>query len=288
MCSKLGFTDYSKTSCLCENCLPLDYNKPKSQRANLCTNDYPPYGFINDELNNIVPTNLSTPNCNQGDEFTCLNKALYKVDIQPGLTRPCSLEGGPWQIKNINALGLRYSTGFIEVCCDDVDNLEGSGCKGKSFTSNDPRLIDSYRGMRLNLDRPPLDGEVAVGNVVHDEIYDDKYKNYGKCYSTYNSINGGQIQYYVDKSISQPYFTPLFTVRSQVENTLFVDPMDNPKPMYPRFPLEEYNWKNFKGEGNSSTYDTIRHREDIMEGQMAKINQKKWEARWGDKVCTYC
>jgi len=53
--------------------------------------------------------------------------------------------------------------------------------------------------------------------------------------------------------------------------------MDSVKPMYVRVPLTQTN--NYISD-DQMTRDAIGFREDIMERQMAKYNQTRWDSRW--------
>jgi hypothetical protein len=167
----------------------------------------------------------------------------------------------PYQVSDyviLNQPGLTSSDDFVR------------GENGGYTKLYDSRLIDPRRNITTTLDVPPLEGYIHPCN-----LYDEN--NYGKPYSTYSDIKTGQYMYYVDKSDTSPYINPVFTISSDVEHVIFKDPMDSVKPMYVRTPLTKTNQYI---SDDQTTRDTISFREDIMERQMAKYNQTRWDSRW--------
>lgn len=63
----------------------------------------------------------------------------------------------------------------------------------------DSRMVDA-RGLRLELDQP-----AKIGAVNMNDVYKIDNKGYGGVYKTYSDINNGNVVYYVDQSISQPF-----------------------------------------------------------------------------------
>lgn len=170
-----------------------------------------------------------------------------------------------------------YTRNFMGESCNS--NAIGSkGCNGTVYAQPfDPRLYDSRRGQYNPLDRPSYTGEVLL-----KDIYNPKYNRYGKDYTSYSDIDAGQIQYYYSKDIAGAYSLPNFTQRSEVNRGIFKDPMGAIKPVYTRCPIKPKALSN-------SCLDDIRqstiHRESIMEGLTAKMNQQRWSSRYGDYGC---
>lgn len=142
------------------------------------------------------------------------------------------------------------------------------------YTSLDPRLKDVMRGgynMELNV-----------------PVYDANWKSFNrpmandiqtKEYSNYSDINGGQISYYVDDYLTQPYFSPNYQVRSTIHPKVFVDPMGSLKPEYNRMPvmttpkyLSDYRFDQ----------DQMGFREDIMSLQSRKRDQQDFSKFFGN------
>ena len=184
------------------------------------------------------------------EDFSCSNY------VYTNRTRNPSIYQSPEYIV-LNEPGIKPSSDFIHQ-----DN--------GYVKPYDARLIDTRRNMTTVLDVPPLESYTCEQNM-----YDEN--NYGKPYTTYSDIKTGQYRYFVDKTNSSPYINPLFTISSDIEHILFKDPMDSVKPMYRRVPLTQ---TNHYISDDQMTRDAIGFREDIMERQMAKYNQTRWDSRW--------
>jgi hypothetical protein len=142
------------------------------------------------------------------------------------------------------------------------------------YTSLDPRLIDVMRGgysMQLNV-----------------PVYDATWKSFNRGlgnkigtqqYSSYTDIDGGQVSYYVDDYLTQPYFAPNYQIRSQIQPRVFIDPMGSLKPEYNRVPIlqtasyiSDYRFDQ----------DQIGFREDIMSLQSRKRDQEDFSKFYGN------
>lgn len=152
-------------------------------------------------------------------------------------------------------------------------------CSINQYKSRDPRLYDEGHATWTTLNSPPLDSTVRL-----KDVYNTNLKDYGQKYKDYSDINAGQILYYIDREIAEPYFNPLFSNPSEYTKVLYKDPMDTVKPEYPR----NVPYKNpmtvpcpeMDGMCLSSISDSNRFREDLLTTQMAKMNQSKYTARW--------
>ena len=143
----------------------------------------------------------------------------------------------------------------------------------ETWTSLDPRLIDPIRGIRTQLDRPPLqpDNVQPLGHI-YDDSRVDRIRT-GIYPGGYPSIYGGDIQYYVDPSLAEAYGNPVYVIRSSVVPFVFQDPMGGLKPQYDRVPL-------FKNNTGLSEYtfdqDQMSFREDLISRQSRKMNQQDY------------
>jgi hypothetical protein len=137
----------------------------------------------------------------------------------------------------------------------------------------DSRMVDA-RGMRLELDQP-----AKVGAVNMDDVYKIDNSGYGGVYSDYTAINNGQIAYYVDKSISQPFFDPVYTLTSTVDKQILLDPMNNPKPDYSK----SVNSSLHSVVKDQSSRDQLSFREELMSRQQNLYNRSSWTNRWVKK-----
>jgi hypothetical protein len=240
---------YPKSSCPCNEC-PPSY----------------PY-FVQPDSKNPVPSSLGTDGCKDPQLFSCYNKQLYNKTVEP------SNKGNTVSI--LNHMGIQRDPNYVPVECSN-----SKGCR-TTWVGSNPLLLDPRRNILTKLDKPPYTGDVPVGNVCTDQIYTPYFRNYGKNYRNYSDINSGQIQYYVDSSLSESLFNPVFTNPAIVEHKVFMDPMGATKPQYDRHSLVQYDWDQCDKQAcDSFTHDSIEFREDLMSRQMRKMNQQDWSLRW--------
>ena len=140
-----------------------------------------------------VPTNMSVRNCDFPSYYECYDNKLFKEQIEPR-----NIHG----FTNLNpqAIQNQYDTSFSPVYCEKDKRLV--------YGSSDPRLISPvHSGQILALDKPPING----GQIKLSEIYTDPtLTNYGKQYSSYYDVNVGDITYYIDKSIEDAFYKPIY------------------------------------------------------------------------------
>ena len=235
---------YPQTSCTCGSCPNLPLTGVIKQNKNL-SQDYP-----------CAWCNLAMEYCKQTPEsFNCTNTEVFNTSKQPQLPTP---QG----ITRFNEFGevpgeITYAKDFMKTYCSDVQK--------EQYVSYDPRLLNAPRAQTLTLDAPPFEGRVRL-----KDIYDSKYDDVAaKPYNSLRDINSGQIAYWIDKELAQPYFKPLFTIESEVQSQSFKDPMDRINPQYSRTPLTNNN-RNISED--QETRDTIKFREDIMGTQLGQMN----------------
>lgn len=240
--------DYCKSSCDCYKCLDKSYPSEEGGR----------------------PSNMSVRNCKVPSVFECYDKVPFRADIIP------KTENG-YEILNPQIYKNNYDPDFTAIECP---NAVG-GCDKIQYTSSDPRLISiPHSGQVLNLDRPPLTGDVEL-----DKVADDKnLTNYGQNYKGYSDVNAGDIVYYINKQQQDHFFLPNFSTPAYATGTLYKDPMGSMKPQYKRFPMKSSNPLTHKRdhyEGCLSwMQDSLEHRQDIMSLQMRKQLEQKYEPRW--------
>lgn len=237
-----------KSLCDCENCPKIPENQ----------------GWPVRESGNVYTNNLGLLKCNQlNDIKTCISNNDVDWSKQPV---PWSKD--PLVILNPN-FGMKKATGYFKdpnsnKNCDDECQKLGNG-----VTAYDPRLIDVMRGgVYQTLDTAPYIGETLLKN-----IYNEEFRNYGRGYINYETVNGGQIRYYVDRDIMDPYFSPVSTIRSNVKTEVYTTPMTSFWPTYKKIPFTKDNKYISK---QQFTRDTITHREDLMSKQMRLMNRQKF------------
>jgi hypothetical protein len=234
---------YPKTSCPCEE-TPKTCTKPSGPK-----------------------TNMSVRGCDLPKCADFYDRIGLGSSIQP------SNKSG-WYELNPQVYTDKYATGFGKVPCK-----QPKGCDDPTYTSLDPRLISAaHNGQVTVLDRPPIDGDVLLKNV-----YNSNLDNYGTGFMPYDQIRDGQIVYYVDRSIEDAYFKPVFASKANEISNIYIDPMGGVKPEYTRIQEQENPSTNCRtpySDNLSFIQDTQSHREDLMSYQMRKRNQQRWETRW--------
>jgi hypothetical protein len=214
-----------------------------------------------------LPTNMSVRDCTTPKYYSCGNNLEFSSKV------------GPSDKLGINKLNPQvYSS-------NRAHDFEKTICKGSycetSYRTGDPRLYNPIRWTSLELDHPPLSGTIPLRDVNTDE----NLNKYGQNYKEYGDVNAGQIMYYTDSSIEEPFFPPVFSTSANVTSYLYKDPMGAMKPHYKRNPLTCDNpitssrCKGYEG-GLSWMEDSNNHRDDIISLQMAKMNQTRWSPRW--------
>lgn len=223
-------------------------------------NDHiPALAFLEPE-SNPIPTSLATSNCQRSKHFDNYNKQIYHTSIQPLKEED--------KYVPLNSIGPQFENGFTK-------NEQGCG-----FFGSNPLLIDAARGMKVPLDRPNLISSPEL-NPCESDIYHEKYNNYGQNYKNYNDMNTGNIQYYTYQTDSPTYNSPNFVTPAEVTHVLFQDPNGVIRPEYNRNSHKQYSFDWCKGDScDSFTHDTLEFRQELMEKQMRKQNESKYESRW--------
>jgi hypothetical protein len=161
-------------------------------------------------------------------------------------------------IRFLNKNGLKNS-----IDCRAIDS---EGC----LMTTTPNAFDAPRAIHTRLDKPSQVSGIQSANIYSDRSL-DAY-NAGSFGRPYSYPNNAQITYYIDESIRQPFFEPLFIEqgRPMVYYEDYTDPMSSWKPHYIldiKSPSEisSYSW----------IVDSTFHRQDLMSKQMAVRNQQK-------------
>jgi hypothetical protein len=206
-----------------------------------------------------IPTNMSIRDCKIPKGLLCENSLYFRSNVE---------KKDDYVFLN---KAEKYSCDFIPV-----------GFEKEQWTSKDPRLISAARsGQSMVLDQPPIDGAISLSKISTDKSLD----GYGKNYNTYSDINAGHITYYVNNSLREAHFEPLFTSNARTTGKLYRDPMGAFKPQYERELFikrrDPINSDKNSYEGELSwIQDTQEHREDILSLNMRKHNEQRWQSRF--------
>jgi hypothetical protein len=210
------------------------------------------------------------------------SQLMYKTDIQPPLF-PNN------QNIYLNVIGPMlqndcpynaYAPKVNESCRNKAGTatLGSANACGVSYVSSNPKLYDSVRAQALMIDRPPLTGELPVGDVKHDQIYTKRIQRYGGEYKEYSDIVGGNVLYYIPQESRDAYREPVFVTTATVAHVLVQDPMGVVRPEYRRTSQSQYDWdKCNQDQCDSFTHDSLEFRQELMEKQMRKRNEQEYK-----------
>ena len=149
--------------------------------------------------------------------------------------------------------------------------------KAYMSTKADARLYNSAQNQYTELDSRPIQ---VVYDLINDNILGNPaLNNYGRNYTDYSSVNAGQIQYYVDKQFTEPFYTPVYGTKAKSTGTMYKDPMDSIKPHFDR----EYPEFGKYSDGTCLSFidDTTKFRDDIISRQQRAHNQNKFSLVYG-------
>jgi len=238
------------------------YTGPSGSGYSSSSSGYSGYtGDSGDRRNNkTIPGSLGVySGC---DELPFNNGRLYNIGNSYQVMN--ELEQNEDQIHFMSRMGL-YDMQDYKV----VDNPIGG--KGYHYVQ-DGRVVDAARNIRMVLDQPAKVGAVDMNFVAN---FDNS--NYLANYKTYSDIKNGQIAYYVNKDVAQPFIYPVYTLSSYVDKTIRVDPMDSVKPEYIKTPVASTLHSVSK---DQATRDELSFREDLMSRQQNLYNRTSWTNRW--------
>jgi hypothetical protein len=228
---------------------------------------------------------MSVYNCEFPEYFNCHltqyrnPEAIFRKNIQPE-------EKTGFIYLNPQVYTEKFSDEFTYMNVNKEESKEYIPLKngwlqpgeGKQVFTLDPRLNSASHGQWTTLDKPPIDSSMKL----YDIPFDKRLDKYGQNYRTYSDINAGQIMYYIDKSIEDAYFKPIFTNSSSVNSYLYQDPMGTIMAGYTLTPLKSGNFigperNDYIGE-LSWIEDSSNQREDILSFQAPR--RKRWSARY--------
>lgn len=160
----------------------------------------------------------------------------------------------------LNRIGLEAVPGFT---------MTKDGNSTLFFYPNDGRTRDNFRGMEIQLDKPSYSGSVPLDQISSFDNSNYKFTSY----SGYQDLNNGQIAYYIDPSLAQPFNGSVYTISGVTEKKMFVDPMGANKPQYKKIP---YTSTMNAVSKYQDTRDALSHREDLMSLQSRKRNEQSY------------
>jgi hypothetical protein len=217
----------------------------------------------NIHVNYSKPQNYGgSPLCQPHKDRIFMKDQEPKYDITQDMCRlnnECKDDGG---YTYLNQRGVKPSPFFDKV----QGEFYPTDYKSRK---TDARLVDSVRDYTQELDTKPIQVHY---NLINDNISGNpELKNYGKNYTSYANVSGGQIQYYIDKELADPFHKPVYATKTNAVGYTFKDPMDSVKPQF------EKQVANFSFTGLSWLDDSGSFRDDIIAKQQRTHNEQRYE-----------
>lgn len=204
-----------------------------------CTDCLPAYPYPqNDTSKYGTKYNLGVKECGYSPYFECYDRVELRQQILPN-NNDKRYELNPQAYTDKLARGfdkIPEDCRGPDICLpayqtsDPLCSLQG--CSKPTYISMDPRLYSSTRMEYLPLDRPPMSG-----NVKLRDVYQKKLDCYGPSFEPYETINDGQIVYYIDDSTKEIFYKPVYSEPAKVTTNLYKNPMGSIQPEYVRTPL---------------------------------------------------
>lgn len=196
------------------------------------------------------------------------------------------------ELKNVNATTSALLINDLSYLKDDaflpidkarsIGRICGSDIGPTGLESNigwiskDSTTMDAQRAIRMCLDSVPMNSYKKDLGTIYDKTSDIvKYKGI-----YYNREDlPGQIQYYVDPSMTNPFFAPLFPENTRALGAVYIDPMNNTHYDFRRStgscgPKQSLNCDDC---GIAEFRDSQNHREDMQASIMRKRNRVEFE-----------
>lgn len=126
-----------------------------------------------------------------------------------------------------------------------------------------PKAKNYVTGQVMEFSRPSTTGSLSMYDIYRDP----KLDNYVQ-----HNVNNGQITYYIDNSIKDAFYSPIYQIPNETVKIDYKDPMDSVKPHYA---LIHKNEDIFDYSCLSFINDTAFHRENLIASQQAKSNQSR-------------
>ena len=185
------------------------------------------------------------------------------------------------ELRNIKALGdpflindLSYLKDDMFLPIDKLKSLGGKLCSDKShvgWISRDSTTLDAQKAVRMCLDTVPANSYIKDFWGIYSEHSDvNRYKS---VYYHREDLPG-QIQYYVDPEMTNPFFMPLFPQNTRAFAAVYVDPMNNTQYDFRRSVKQPLDCDDC---GIAEFRDLQNHREDLLASNMRSRNRRDYE-----------
>lgn len=184
--------------------------------------------------------------------------------------------GKPFLINNLTYL---KDDGFLPIdklksigrICNDTKEWEVNKNEGVGWISKDSTTLDAQKAVRMCLDSVPMNSYIRDYWAIYDKNSDiNRYKSV----YYFREDLPGQIQYYVDPEMTNPFFPPVFPKNTKTLGAVYIDPMNNTHYDFRRSVQQPLNCDDC---GIAEFRDLQGHREDILANIMRLRNKKEYE-----------
>jgi len=149
------------------------------------------------------------------------------------------------------------------ILCGDKSNI--------GWISKDRTTLDAQAATRMCLDSVPMNSYIRDYWSIYDKNFDgNRYKSI----HYFREDLPGQIQYYVDPEMTNPFFEPLFPKNVKAFGAIYIDPMNNHHYDFRRATNQPLNCDDCE---IAEFRDGQSHREDITANIMRPRNRREYE-----------
>ena len=146
---------------------------------------------------------------------------------------------------------------------------EGSGI---GWISSDVTTMDPQRSTRMCLDSAPMTSQVTDYWAIYDK--NSENQRYKSIYYDWTDLPG-QIQYYVDPEMTNPFFSPLFDKNVKAFGAVYIDPTNN---VHYDFRRAAFNQSLKCDDCDIPEFrDLNEHRQDLVSNIMRSRNKNEYE-----------
>jgi hypothetical protein len=194
-----------------------------------------------------------------GDPFLINDLSYLKDDTFLPVNKLKSLPPMP---QSGIAASMRPKGISVGPSCDD-SNI--------GWISKDSTTLDAQKAVRMCLDSVPMNSYIEDYWGIYDKTSDiNRYKSV-----YYNREDlPGQIQYYVDPEMTNPFFQPLFPKNPRAFGAIYIDPMNNVHYDFRRATKQPLDCDDC---GITEFRDLQNHREDMLANIMRPRNRREYE-----------
>jgi hypothetical protein len=177
-------------------------------------------------------------------------------------------------IDKLKSIGQNCNTGLcangktLRRVCNDRSNI--------GWISKDSTTLDAQKAVRMCLDSVPMNSYQKDMWSIYDKNSDiNRYKSI----YYYREDLPGQIQYYIDPEMTNPFFSPLFPKNTKALGAVYIDPMNNTHYDFRRSngSCGEKQPLNCNDCEIAEFRDLQEHREDMLANIMRTRNRREYE-----------